>query len=68
MNHNLLLPKVIKKERTQSVLSGLGILCAAATVMVFSALFFSDISFSATLDLTLDFLYHVLLALRNRHG
>ncbi len=41
----------------KSILSYLGIVCAAATVVVFSALFFADISLSAaaTLGLGMDF-------------
>ena len=56
MNGRLLLPKNPQKERTHSVLSGVGILSAAATVVVFSAFFFSEVSLSATLGLSLDFL------------
>ncbi len=42
----------------KNILSCLGILCAAATVVVFSALFFADITLNAaaTLDLGMDFL------------
>ena len=45
------------EKSVRGVLSSLGVLCAAATVLVFSTLFFSDVSFTAavTLELTLDF-------------
>lgn len=56
MKNDLFLDKE-QRESAKSILSGVGILCAVATVLVFSALFFADVTFSAaaTLELSLDF-------------
>lgn len=53
-----------KKEGVKGLLSYLGIFAAAATVIIFSALFFADISFSAagTLSFSLSFLLLFLSA------
>ena len=55
---NWLLSPEKKKEHVKNLLSYLGILAAAATVVIFSALFFSDISFSlaGTVNISLAFL------------
>ena len=55
---NWLLSPEKKKERVKNLLSCLGIFAATATVIIFSALFFSDVSFTAagTVNITLSFL------------
>lgn len=57
MKNDLFLPNVEEKAAVKSILSSLGILCAAATVIIFSALFFADVTltFSSALDFTVDF-------------
>ena len=57
MQNDLFSLKEKASEGKGSILSSLGILCAVTTVLVFSALFFTDLSVSAmaTLDLGLDF-------------
>jgi len=57
MQNDLFSVKESGARGKDGILSSLGILCAAATVLVFSALFFTDLSVSAmaTLDLGLDF-------------
>lgn len=55
---NWLLSPEKKKERVKNLLSYLGIFAAAATVIIFSALFFSDVSFTAVgkVNITISFL------------
>ncbi len=57
MKNDLFSPEKAPMRDGGGILSSLGILCAVATVLVFSALFFTDISVSAaaTLDFGLDF-------------
>ena len=57
MKNDLFSTDTERKETVKSILSNLGILCAVATVVVFSALFFADVtlSVSSALDFTVDF-------------
>ena len=57
MNFDPLLSQPKKRESRRAVLSTLGLLAAAATVLVFSALFFTEVSFTAqsTLSFSLSF-------------
>lgn len=58
MEHSWLLSGEKKKENARSLFAYLGILAATATVIIFSTLFFTDVSFSAagTVSFTLSFL------------
>lgn len=58
MEENFLLSYHKRKEGIKGLLSYLGIFAAAATVIIFSALFFTDVSFTAagTLSFSLSFL------------
>ncbi len=58
MDQNWLLSPEKKKESIKNLLSYLGIFAAVATVLVFSALFFTDVSFSAegSVSFSLSFL------------
>lgn len=58
MKNDLLCDLSPPSKGGKSIISYLGTVCAAATVIVFSALFFTDVSLSAaaTLDLGMDFL------------
>jgi len=57
MKNDLFLPSSERSTAAKSILSSLGIFCGAATVLVFSALFFADVSLSlsSALDLSVDF-------------
>lgn len=57
MKNDLFLPSGERSAAAKSILSSLGIFCGAATVLVFSALFFADVSLSlsSALDLSVDF-------------
>ena len=57
MKNDLFLTGGEGNRTAKSILSSLGIFCGAATVLVFSALFFADVSlsFSSAVDLSVDF-------------
>ncbi len=57
MKNDLFLPKAEEKAAVKSILSNLGIVCAVATVLIFSALFFADVTVTVAgaLDFTVDF-------------
>lgn len=57
MKDDLFLSDTQEKTAVRSILSGLGVICAALTVLVFSTLFFSDITLSVkgALDFSVDF-------------
>ncbi len=60
MNLDPLLSPPKAKERVRGLLSTLGILAAAATVLVFSALFFTEVSFSAHSALSFSLSFFLL--------
>ena len=62
MNFDPLLSPPKTKERVRSLLSTLGILAAAATVIVFSALFFTEVSLSAQSALSFSLSFFLLFS------
>lgn len=62
MNFDPLLSPKKTKERVRSLLSTLGILAAAATVIVFSALFFTEVSLSAQSALSFSLSFFLLFS------